>query len=84
MTYIEQNILADIVNQLPPDQVLMLTPSDELQERISLLLYYSKKCCLSFEHEDELKKYLALEHQIRMAKIHAYQQLVSSTSAEAY
>lgn len=79
MTFDEQTILAALADQLQPDQVLMLAPDPELQARVSLLLSQNKIRRLLPEEESELEKYLALEHQVRIVKIYAYQQHVSST-----
>lgn len=72
ITKVEQTILAILSSQPSPEQVFALLPSSELQEYVTLLLAYNKERCLSLEEEQELDRYLAIEHQIRMIKAQAY------------
>jgi 3-hydroxyisobutyrate dehydrogenase-like beta-hydroxyacid dehydrogenase len=72
-------IIAILVNQPTPDQVLALHPSTELQARASDLIARSKAGVLTAQEAAELERYLLLEHLVRMAKAHALQRL--STSA---
>lgn len=71
----EQTIIEILASQPAPEQVLALRPSPELQSRMSMLLARSKESTLSRSEERELERYLTLEHLVRMAKAHAYQQL---------
>ena len=71
----EQTVIEILASQPSPEQVLALRPSSELQSRTSMLLARSKENMLSRNEERELERYLTLEHLVRMAKAHAYQQL---------
>jgi len=65
----EQVIIEVLASQPSPEQMLALQPSLELQTRVSSLL--------SRREERELERYLTLEHLVRMAKAHAYQQVIA-------
>ncbi len=71
----EAVILELLASQPAPDQVLALRPSPELQARVSELLRKNKMEGLSRQEEVELDRYLLMEHLVRLAKAHAYQQL---------
>lgn len=70
----KQAFIAFLASQPSPEQILALQPSPELQTRVRTLLADSKERTLSRSEERELAQYLALEHLVRMAKAHAYQQ----------
>ena|SRR5436190_1589670 len=71
----DENAIVEILASQPaPEQVLALRPSAELQTRVSELLARSKVEELSRQEEAELERYLLLEHLVRLAKAHAYQQ----------
>jgi len=71
----DENAIVEILASQPaPEQVLALRPSPELQTRVSELLARSKTEELSRHEEAELERYLLLEHLVRLAKAHAYQQ----------
>jgi hypothetical protein len=72
----ESKILALLASQPPPEHVLALHPTPELQERISDLLWRSKEGGLLPHETAELDRYLVLEHLVRLAKAHAMQQIV--------
>jgi len=73
----EQVIIEVLASQPSPEQMLALQPSLELQTRVSSLLARSKEGDLSRREERELERYLTLEHLVRMAKAHAYQQVIA-------
>ena len=54
-----------------PEEIIRYKPSAALQERMSLLLSWSKERPLSEVEKAELDHYLVLEHIMRLAKIHA-------------
>lgn len=71
----EQDIVAVLVSQPTPEQILAIRPSPKLQTRVSDLLAQSKTNTLSQQDAAELERYLTLEHLVRLAKAHAYRQL---------
>jgi 3-methyladenine DNA glycosylase/8-oxoguanine DNA glycosylase len=71
----EQEIMSLLASQPTPEQILAIRPSPELQTHLSELLAQSKAGTLSRQSEAELERYLTLEHLVRLAKAHAYQQL---------
>lgn len=71
----DQEIMALLVSQPSPAQVLAIHPSSRLQTRVSDLLQRSKTSALSPQETTELERYLTLEHLVRLAKAHAYQQV---------
>jgi len=73
----ENAIMQLLASQLAPEQVLSIRPSPEFQAHVSELLHRSKQGELSRQEEAELERYLLLEHLVRLAKAHAYKQLVS-------
>ena len=71
----DENAIVELLASQPaPEQVLAVRPSPELQTRVSELLARSKAGELSRPEEAELERYLLLEHLVRLAKAHAYQQ----------
>ena len=64
-----------LASQPTPEHVLALRPSQALQMRVSTLLEQQRNSGLSHREEAELDRYLLLEHLVRLAKAHAYQQL---------
>ena len=73
----ENAIMQLLASQLAPEQVLSIRPSPEFQAHVSELLHRSKQGELSRQEEAELERYLLLEHLVRLARAHAYKQLVS-------
>lgn len=71
----ESEIVGLLARQPTPEQILAIRPSLEFQARMSDLLAQSKAGTLSRQDEAELERYLALEHLVRLAKAHAYEQL---------
>ncbi len=69
----EQEIMALLVSQPSPAQILAIRPSPTLQARVSDLLNRSKTNVLSKPETAELERCLTLEHLVRLAKAHAYQ-----------
>lgn len=67
----EQAIIAVLVSQPTPEQVLALRPSPALQQRVSSLLARSKPGQLPRDEERELDRLLLLEHLVRLAKARA-------------
>ncbi|MFP4395798.1 MAG: hypothetical protein ACLFTI_11100 [Anaerolineales bacterium] len=71
----EAAIIALLTSQPTPQEVLDLHASPKLQSRVSELLTRRKTGHLSVPEELELERHLMLEHLVRLAKAHAYQQL---------
>jgi hypothetical protein len=72
----DENLIMELLtSQPPPEQVLGIQPSTELQARISELLDRNKKSELSPQEENELERHLMLEHLVRLAKAHAYKHI---------
>ncbi|MEJ1932818.1 hypothetical protein WDZ92_21635 [Nostoc sp. NIES-2111] len=71
----EKQIIALLASQPTPEQILAIRPSPEFQARVSDLLAQSKAGTLSAKGEGELERYLTIEHLVRMAKAHAFDQL---------
>jgi hypothetical protein len=71
----EQAIIEALTSQPTPAQILALQPSPELQRRVSTLLQHKKQGVLITSEAAELKRYLLLEHLVRMAKARALQHL---------
>jgi hypothetical protein len=67
----EQAIIAALVSQPTPEQVLALRPSPTLQQRVSDLLARSKAGQLLRDDERELDRLLLLDHLVRLAKARA-------------
>ena len=68
-------IMAILASQPSPEVILALRPSPQMQARVSELLDRNKGEGLSRQEENELERYLTVEHLVRLAKGHAYQQL---------
>jgi hypothetical protein len=73
----EQAIIATLVGQPTPEQVLALRPSPALQQRVGDLLERSKAGRLPRDDERELDRLLLLEHLVRLAKARAAHQRTS-------
>lgn len=73
----ENGIVELLTSQPTPEQVLDIRPSPELQARVSELLDRNKEGELISQEKAELERYLMLEHLVRLAKAHAYKQLVA-------
>ena len=72
----DANVILELLASRPtPEQVLALRPSQALQTRVSELLDKNKHEELSRQDQLELDRYLLLEHFVRLAKAHAYEQL---------
>ncbi|MBW4644092.1 MAG: hypothetical protein KME23_14080 [Goleter apudmare HA4340-LM2] len=71
----EKQIIALLASQPTPEQILAIRPSPEFQTRVSDLLSQSKAGTLRAKGEAELERYLTIEHLVRMAKAHAFEQL---------
>lgn len=76
-TYDENAIIELLASQPSPENILAIRPSPEFQIRASKLMEKSKRGKLSNEEDQELNRYLVLEHIVRLAKMHAYKQLAS-------
>ncbi len=72
----EETLMVLLASQPTPKEIMALTPSPELQARVSDLLARSKQGQLPMQEEKELDRYLTIEHLVRLAKAHAYKQLV--------
>lgn len=71
----ERRIIEILTSQPTPEEVLQIKPSVELQDRVSELLDRSKRGEISGQEENELDRYLMLEHIVRLAKAHAIKQI---------
>jgi hypothetical protein len=67
--------VADFIAELNPKKLLTLKPSATVQERVETLLFKKKETVLTSDEQYELDRYMALEHLIALAKIHARKQL---------
>lgn len=68
-------IIEILASQPTPEKIITLSPSPQLQDRVSELLAKSKAGVIPHVEEIELERYLTVEHLVRMAKGHAYHQL---------
>lgn len=75
----EAHIMELLTSQPTPEQVLALTPSPEMQARVSDLLVRSKQGQLAAEEEKELDRYLMLEHLVRLAKTYAFRRVAGKS-----
>ncbi|MCC5657112.1 hypothetical protein LC608_08970 [Nostoc sp. XA010] len=71
----EKQIIGLLASQPTAEQILAIRPSPEFQARVSDLLAQSKAGTLSAKGEAELERYLTIEHLVRMAKAHTFEQL---------
>lgn len=71
----EKQIIGLLASQPTTEQILAIRPSPEFQARVSDLLAQSKAGTLSAKGEAELERYLTIEHLVRMAKAHTFEQL---------
>jgi hypothetical protein len=72
-------IIAVLVSQLTPEQILAIQPSPDLQARVRNLLDRNKQNVLTEQEQAELERYAFLEHLVRMAKAHAYKQITQQS-----
>ena len=63
--------VAHFIAELDPNKLLTLKPSTIVQTRVETLIYKKKEDGLSLEEQYELDRYLALEHLVSLAKVHA-------------
>jgi hypothetical protein len=63
--------VAHFIAELDPNKLLTLKPSAMVQERVETLIYKKKDTGLTIDEQYELDRYLALEHLVSLAKIHA-------------
>ena len=75
----DRQIIALLASQPTPEQILAIQPSLEFQARVSDLLAQSKAGTLSATGAAELERYLTIEHLVRLAKAHAFEQLRQKT-----
>ena len=75
----EQSIIAVLISQPTPEQVLAIRPSPELQARARELQERSKQQNLTAQERAELDRALLLEHMVRLAKANAYQRLAKQS-----
>lgn len=73
----ENAVLAMLASQPTPEQVVAARLSPQLQNRVSHLLATSHERTLTDQEQQELDRYLLIEHLIRLAKAHAYKQIAS-------
>jgi len=73
-------IVSILASQPTPETILALRPSPQMQAKVSTLLAGSKAGKLSHNEEIELERYLTVEHLVRMAKGHAYQQIAARST----
>ena len=67
--------VANFIAELDPNKLLTLKPSPTVQARVEALIDKKKENGLVYEEQYELDRYLALEHLISLAKIHARKHL---------
>jgi hypothetical protein len=77
----EEQIVAVLVSQPSPEQVLALQPSPTLQARVNELLDSNRQGTLTVEQAAELERYAVVEHLVRLSKIHAHKQLAGQSWA---
>jgi len=77
----ESAIIELLTSQPSPEQIMSIRPSPALSARVSELLARSKRQELDRREEEELERYLVLEHLVRLAKAHAYRQLDKGPSS---
>lgn len=71
----EREIMSLLASQPKPEEVLAIHPSQALQARVTELLAQDKAGTLNRKGEAELERYLMLEHLVRLAKAHAFEQI---------
>jgi hypothetical protein len=67
--------VAHFIAELDPNKLLTLKPSTIVQSRVETLIFKKKEDGLSSEEQYELDRYLALEHLVSLAKVHARKHL---------
>lgn len=75
----ENAVLEMLASQPAPKQVITARPSPQLQKRVSHLLAAGQERTLTDQEQQELNRYLLVEHLVRLAKAHAYKQIASQT-----
>lgn len=63
--------IATILAKLGAEEVMKLKASDEMQERMEMLLKKSRESTITVDEKDELDHIIVLERLIRLAKIRA-------------
>jgi len=63
--------IANLMAQLPPEALLQVKASPEMQERFERLMGQRRSGSLSQEETDELNHFIVLERLVRLAKIKA-------------
>ncbi len=70
--------LADLLASMDTEKVLHFHASPAAQQRLEILLEKNKVNELSPSEEQELEKYMAVEHIVRLAKARARQRLATA------
>ena len=63
--------IANLMAQLPPEALLQVKASSEMQTRFERLMGQQRVGSLSQEETDELNHFIVLERLVRLAKIKA-------------
>lgn len=67
--------IADLIARLDPSKVRALKATEEMTDRLELLIEKSKESSLNKAEKDELDHFIVLERLIRLAKIRTHQTL---------
>jgi hypothetical protein len=60
-----------------PSSVIAFQPSEEVKERVALLIHQEKTIGLLADEKAELEHYMQLEHLMRLAKARARQHVIT-------
>jgi hypothetical protein len=69
--------IADLIARLDPSKVRALKATEEMTNRLELLIEKSRETALNKVEKDELDHYIVLERLIRLAKIRTHESLNS-------
>lgn len=76
--------LAYFLASLSPKKVLTYKVSPKAQERVNFLIDKNKKAGLSASENEEMERYMVVEHIVQLAKAKAIQKLWSREEYDAY
>jgi hypothetical protein len=65
--------IADLIARLDPSKVRALKATEEMTNRLELLIEKSREAALNKAEKDELDHYIVLERLIRLAKIRTHE-----------
>jgi hypothetical protein len=72
-----EEIIDFIASGTSPEKVIAFRPSENLQSRVSDLLFRNQNESLNSEEKSELESYMLLEHIMRLAKARAFKILAA-------